>query len=144
MDAERKAGSPPAQIPKADTDSRILPNKEGGYGANFTPMIASECQGGFIVDADVVRGNVEHTQLTSIIQRVESEFERKVEVVLADTAYITGENLVASQELKVDLIGPLAEPDGTDNPAVREDLTQPVAEQDISKLPINPQTKTVF
>ena len=141
MDAERKAGSPPAQIPKSDTDSRILPNKEGGYGANFTPMIASECQGGFIVDADVVRGNVEHTQLTSIVQRVESEFERKVEVVLADTAYITGENLVASQELKVDLIGPLAEPDGTDNPAVREDLTQPVAEQDISKLPINPQTK---
>ncbi len=53
MDAERKADAPPAQIPKADPDSRILPNKEGGYAPNFTPMVATECQGGFIVDADV-------------------------------------------------------------------------------------------
>ncbi len=141
MDAERKADAPPAQIPKADPDSRILPNKEGGYAPNFTPMVATECQGGFIVDADVVCGNVEHTQLSNIVQRVESDLETKVEAVLADAAYINGENLVAAEELNIDLIGPLPEPKGTDNPAVREDLTQPVAEQDVSKLPTNPQTK---
>ncbi len=107
MDAERKADAPPAQIPKADPDSRILPNKEGGYAPNFTPMVATECQGGFIVDADVVCGNVEHTQLSNIVQRVESDLETKVEAVLADAAYINGENLVAAEELNIDLIGPL-------------------------------------
>ncbi len=75
------------------------------------------------------------------MQRVESDLETKVEAVLADAAYINGENLVAAEELNIDLIGPLPEPKGTDNPAVREDLTQPVAEQDVSKLPTNPQTK---
>ena len=27
----------PAQLPKADTDSKVMPNKEGGYGPNYTP-----------------------------------------------------------------------------------------------------------
>ncbi len=31
----------------------------------------------FIVDADVVCGNVEHTQLSNIVQRVESDLETK-------------------------------------------------------------------
>ncbi len=44
---------------------------------NFTPMVATECQGCFIVDADVVCGNVEHTQLSNIVQRVESDLETK-------------------------------------------------------------------
>jgi transposase len=140
MDAERKADAPPAQIPKADTDSRILPNKEGGYAPNFTPMVTTESQSGFIVDVDVVIGNVEHTQLTSTVQRVETEFETKVEAVLADAAYITGENLDAAQELKIDLVGPLPET-SKKNPALREDPTQPVAEQEIGDLPTNPQTK---
>ncbi|MEZ6109722.1 MAG: transposase [Pirellulaceae bacterium] len=38
-------------------------------------------------------------------------------------------------------IGPLAETKCMDNPAVREDLTQPVADEDLDRLPINPQTK---
>ena len=50
----------PAQLPVTDRDSRILPNKEGGYAANFTPMAVNETTNGFIVGADVLIGNVEH------------------------------------------------------------------------------------
>lgn len=42
----------PAQIPKTDADARILPNKEGRYAANYTPMAVTETAGGFIVGAD--------------------------------------------------------------------------------------------
>jgi transposase len=28
----------PAQLPQADTDSRVMPNKEGGYAPNYTPV----------------------------------------------------------------------------------------------------------
>ncbi len=137
MDAERKADAPPAQIPKADPDSRILPNKEGAMHPTSRRWFATECQGGFIVDADVVCGNFEHTQLSNIVQRVESDLETKVEAVLADAAYINGENLVAAEELNIDLIGPLPEPKGTDNPAVREDLTQPLLEAGCQQVPTN-------
>ena len=142
MDEHRKNSRTkgPAQLPKTDPDSRILPNKEGGYAANYTPMATTETTSGLIVDCEVVIGNVEHDQFCSIIDTVESTFGLDVERVMADSAYTTGENLTAAEEKEVELLGPLAETQVEDNPAFREDLTEPVAEDQIARLPINPQT----
>ena len=41
----------------------------------------------------------------------------------------------------IELLSPLAEKTFKDNPAFREDLTVPVAAEDVTRLPINPQTK---
>ena len=131
----------PAQIPKTDPDSRILPNKEGGYAANYTPMATTETRNGFIIDATVEIGNVEHTQLPSIIERVEQLHDVKVESALVDTAYTNGENLRFAEQSGLDLVGPIAGVKCTDNPAIREDVTQSVSLEDAAKLPINPQTK---
>jgi transposase len=146
MDADRKANGTdpqknPAQLPKTDVDARILPNKEGGYAANYTPMVTAETKNGFIVDADVVIGNVEHDQLVVTVERIESEHAVHVETVMGDTAYSTGPNLTAMEERETELLSPLAEPKCKDNPAIRSDPTQPVAEEDLGRLPKNPQTK---
>ncbi|MEZ6112530.1 MAG: hypothetical protein R3C99_16175 [Pirellulaceae bacterium] len=100
MDEVRKTyGSQgPAQLPKTDPDSRILPNKEGGYAANYTPMVTTETGCGMIVMADVVIGNVEHDQLGSIIDTVQSDFDVEVERALVDSAYTTGENLTLARK----------------------------------------------
>lgn len=141
-EVRKKNGSKgPAQLPKTDPDSRILPNKEGGYAANYTPMAVTETEGGLIVDCEVVIGNVEHDQLCTTIESVQSNFEVVVNSVLGDAAYMTGENLTACEEQGIELIGPLAERKCEDNPAIRDDLTEPVAEKDLNRLPINPQTK---
>lgn len=143
MDETRKKNGSkgPAQLPKTDPDSRILPNKEGGYAANYTPMAVTETCGGLIVDCEVVIGNVEHDQLCTIIDSVQSNFEVEIDRVLADSAYTTGSNLSAAEEKKVELIGPLAETKCENNPAIRDDLTEPVANEKLDQLPINPQTK---
>ena len=143
MDAVRKQNGSkgPAQLPKSDPDSRILPNKEGGYAANYTPMATTETASGFIVDCDVVIGNVEHDQFCTIVDTVQADFQVDIDRVLVDSAYTTGENLSTAETKEVELIGPLAETQVSDNPAVREDLTQPVATEDLDDLPINPQTK---
>lgn len=141
-EVRKKNGSQgPAQLPKTDPDSRILPNKEGGYAANYTPMATTETASGFIIDCGVVIGNVEHDQLGTIVDAVQADFEVDVDRVLADSAYTTGENLTAAEEKAVELIGPLAETQVEENPGIREDLTQPVASEDLDRLPINPQTK---
>lgn len=59
MDARRKAEGidpkkNPAQLPKSDLDARILPNKEGGYAPNFTPLVVNEMANGFIVESEVL------------------------------------------------------------------------------------------
>ena len=131
----------PAQIPKTDTDSRILPNKEGGYAPNYTPMVTTETLSGLIVHCDVLIGNVEHDQFTTIVDAVASDYEIEVKQVAADSAYTTGKNLTAAEEKSIELIGPLSETHVENNPADRADLTKPVAEDKLDALPLNPQTK---
>lgn len=138
---EKNGSKGPAQIPKTDTDARILPNKEGGYAANYTPMVTTETQGGLIVHCDVMIGNVEHDQFSMIVGCVAEDFEVDIERAIADSAYITGENLTIAESKSIELIGPLAELKCADNPAIRNDLKQAVAPEHIKDLPINPQTK---
>lgn len=141
-EVRKKNGSKgPAQIPKTDTDARILPNKEGGYAPNFTPMATTETASGLIVHSDVLIGNVEHDQFSTIVDCVGDDFDVDIERVMADSAYTTGENLTAAEAKEIELIGPLAEVKCEDNPAERDDPTQPVAAERIDELPINPQTK---
>ena len=146
MDADRQACGTdttknPAQLPKTDPDARILPNKEGGFAANFTTMVTTETQNGLIVHSDVVIGNVEHDQMVPIVEHVESEYDCTVETMMGDTAYSSGPNLTAMEDRGTELLAPLAEPKCKDNPAIREDLTQPVADEDLNRLPKNRQTK---
>ena len=146
MDAGRKANGidpqkSPAQLPKTDLDSRILPNKEGGYAPNYTPMAVTETMNGFIVDADVLIGNVEHLSLTTTVDTITAQYDVDIETMMGDTAYSCGENLTGMEERDIELLAPLAEPKCDDNPALRDDLTTPVPEDDLDRLPINPQTK---
>lgn len=132
----------PAQIPATDPDSRVLPNKEGGYAPNYTPMAMTDVHGGFIVSADVLASTAEQSVLVSMLADVEQTFGALPDTVLGDGVYASGENLEALDERRVELLSPL--PDShvpRDNPAQREDPTQPVAAEDRDQLPINPQTK---
>ena len=146
MEAERKKYGKdpqknPAQIPRADPDARIQLNKEGGYGANFTPMAVTETENAFIVGADVVIGNVEHTQLLPLVQETSTIFEVEIETILGDTAYSCGENLSGAEAQGLEILAPLAEVKCENNPAHREDLTKPVAKDKLDELPNNPTSK---
>ena len=56
--------------------------------------------------------------------------------------YATGETLVALDSRDVELFSPLPGPDlEAENPAEREDPTQPVPAEERERLPIHPQTK---
>jgi len=58
--------------------------------------------------ADVMIGNVEHDQLSTILDCVAKDFEVDIERAIADSAYITGENLTAAESKSVELVGPLS------------------------------------
>jgi len=132
----------PAQLPISDRDSRILPNKEGGYAPNYTPMAVTETKNGFIVAEDVVIGNNEHASMMEMIDEIEADYQSKTEAILADGAYATGPNLAQAEERGIELLSPVRqELAKADNPAYREDLTKPVADVDIPRLPINSSTK---
>ncbi len=131
----------PAQLPVTDPDSRILPNKEGGYAPNYTPMVVTETESGFVVGADVLIGNVEHTVMAPMIDAIEGDYGETPDTVMGDGAYCTGPNLEEMEQREIELLSPPVREAKKDNPAEREDLTEPVADEDLDRLPINPQTK---
>ncbi|MFM7977440.1 MAG: transposase [Pirellula sp.] len=137
----KKTEGKPAQLPKTDPDSRILPNKEGGYAPNYTPMVATETMNGFIVEAQVEIGNVEHTKLHSIVEQVEDSLGVKVNRVLVDSAYTTGENLKQADDNQVEIIGPIPGVTCKDNPAIRDNPTVSLSREDALRLPTNPTSK---
>lgn len=131
----------PAQIPETDPDSRVVPNKEGGFAPNYTPMAVTDVHGGFIVSADVLSSMPEQGVLVPLLDDIQITFGEHPETVFGDGVYPTGENLKALDELDVELISPLARQEPpADNPAERQDPTEPVPEKDHDRLPINAQT----
>jgi len=142
--ARRKQGKDPeknpAQLPKADSDAKVMPNKEGGYAANFTPTAAVDVSSGMIVDCEVIADPNEHAQTLPAVDRIEENFGQKPGAFLADTAHGTGENLVGMEQRKVTFFTPMESSQPQEgNPARRDDPSQPVAEADWPRLPRNAQ-----
>jgi len=146
MDCRRKADGinpkkNPAQLPKSDLDGRILPNKEGGYAPNFTPLAVNEMTNGFIVEADVLIGNVEHLNVITTVDTIRETYAVDIEAMMADSAFATGPNISGLEERGIEFLSPLSEVTCENNPALRDDPTVPVAADEVKQLPINPQTK---
>jgi transposase len=131
----------PFQLPITDPDSRVLPNKEGGYAPNYTPLIAVESELGMIVSTTIFNGTNEQDYLIGIVDEVESSYSVTVETVGADAAYSTGANIAELEfERQKDFVSPHRNGDpAVDNPAKREDPTEPVSEKDAKRLPTTSQ-----
>ena len=80
----------PAQMPKADTDSTVMPNKEGGYAPNYTPVAATDGTRDFIVDCEVIAGPNEQNELLPSMDRIAENFGQKPQTAAADACLCHG------------------------------------------------------
>ena len=132
----------PKRIPLTDPESRLTPNKTGGFAPNDTPLATVDVESGLIVSADVIAMTDEDKHLLPALEDVKESFdlEELPPEVLADGMMASGENLADLAERNVTLYSPIPSKDQTDNPALREDPRQPVAEADWDRLPIKTVT----
>ena len=130
----------PAQVPMTDPESRVMPNKEGGYAPNYNPTCLTDGQSGFILDAAVVNRINEHPETLPAIDRATQMCGESPERFLADSGMATGTILAGLESRQITGFIPVksTEP-GAGNPAKREDPTIPVPEHLWSQLPRNPQ-----
>lgn len=145
-EARRKEGIDPArnpaQRPSTDPDSKVMPNKEGGYAPNYTPLVATDTHGGFIVAAAVIGEVTESTQTVAMVNQIVENFGQQPDFVLADGHHGTGQNIEAFEARGIELLSPVpSQEPQPGNPAFRSDPTQPVPVDQRAQLPINPQTK---
>jgi len=76
--------------------------------------------------------------VSKVIESLDAELKEALDkMATADEA----DDLLDDGTAADKLLAPLAEPKCPDNPALREDPTQPLAEDQLDELPLNPQTK---
>lgn len=127
----------PARIPITDPESRVTPNKEGGFAPNFTPHATVDIDSGMVVSAGVISRTDEDKHMLAAVEDVKESFglDKVPGELLADGMMSTGENLAKCEEAGIDFYSPIKLGGGADNPAVREDPQVPVADADIERLP---------
>lgn len=125
-----------SQVPATDPDSRVLPNKEGGFAPNYTVIVATDGECGFIVDVDVIQGNAEAEQLIPSLERTKETFGETPKNTLADGHFAQGHIIEALEGSETAFYSPLASTEPQEgNPAKRDDPTQPIPESQWDKLP---------
>jgi transposase len=132
----------PAQVPTTDTDSRVMPNKEGGYAPNYTPTAITDGHAGFIIDADVLPEVNETPALLPGVERIEEMLGALPEKLLTDAGNNSGGVLQGLEDKGIEAYAPV-EFSGPQpgNPACRDDPTQPVPEANWPALPRNSKGK---
>lgn len=130
-------------IPTTDPDSSVLPNKGGGHAPNYTVVLATEGKSGLIVDSQVIGDNDEPATVLPAVDSVQESFGQQPQQVLADSNFNSGDNLGKLEQRGIEPLMPAKQPEPKDNPARREDPTQPVPAEQHSKLPVSPQSKVL-
>jgi transposase len=143
-EARRKDGidpkKNPAQVPMNDPESRVMPNKEGGYAPNYTPTVTTDGHCGIIIDCEVIGEVNETPQALPSVDRIKETFGQDPESFLTDGGNCAGQVQAGMETRGIEFFGPVhsSQPDSA-NPAQRSDPTQPVPEDQWPKLPRNPQ-----
>ena len=125
----------PVRVPVTDPESQVSPNKEGGFAPNYTPVATVESQTGAIIHADVLPGSQEAEAVLPAVQAAEELSGEKVDAVLADSNFASGQVLDALNERGIDAYMPTRSASPPDNPALRSDPSTPVPEEERSRLP---------
>lgn len=134
IDPEKNA----AQRPTTDPESRVMPNKEGGYAPNYTPTATTDGHCGMIVDADVINDVNETAEFLPSLDRVEEMLGERPEKALTDAGNNSGAVLEGLEQRGIDGYAPAkSNQPQPGNPACREDPTQPVPEELWPQLPRN-------
>lgn len=127
----------PARVPTTDPQSRITPNKDGGFAPNYTPTATVDVDSGLVVAADVIANTDEDKHMIQAVKDVMDSFslEHPPEQLLADGMMCTGENLAECKSLGIDFYSPIKLGAEGDNHAQREDPSQAIPPEDIAHLP---------
>jgi hypothetical protein len=130
----------PAQIPTTDPNSKVMPNKEGGYAPNYTPTAVTDGDHGFVGDCDVLAEVNEGPAAAASVTRIEENFGKKPEHFLTDAGNNSGQIIEQMEALGVEFYAPVeSNQPQPGNPAKREDPTQAVPPSEWDKLPRNQQ-----
>ena len=128
-------GATAVRVPVTDPDAFLVPNKEGGYAPNHTPVAGVDGGSGLILAAAVLANGSEAAAVQPMVEAVQQDHEVGIERVLFDSGLASGANLDAMAGQGIEVYAPVDSPSGQNHPAQREDPSQPLPPERIAALP---------
>lgn len=127
----------PDRIPLTDPESRITPNKSGGFAPNYTPTAAVDAESGLILNEQVVAHTEEERVLLPSLDQIEDRLAAegqatRIEEVTADGKFSTGPVLEELSDRGTELCSPIP---GRPPCVDREDGREPIPEAHWDELP---------
>jgi transposase len=130
----------PAQVPTTDPESHVMPNKEGGYAPNYTPVATTDGERGFIVDCDVLSEVNEGPAALPSVDHIAETFGQSPERFLTDGGNNSGQIMAGMEQRDIEAYTPVeSNQPQPGNPALRDDPHQPVPSEAWAGLPRNSQ-----
>ena len=125
--AKEGAQAPAVRVPVTDPDAYVLPNKEGGYAPNYTPVAGVDSRNGMILAADVLADGSEASALLPLVETVKEAHGTEPGRVLCDSGFASGSNQAALAEAGIAVYTPVATAAPEQHPARRDDPAQPLS-----------------
>jgi transposase len=123
------------RVPLNDPDAAVLPNKEGGYAPNYTPVAAVDSATGMILTADVLLDGSEAASVKPLLEQVKEDHGQAPQRLLADSGFASGANQAALEQDGIAFHTPVDTPVPETHPARRDDPSQPLPQDRIAALP---------
>jgi len=131
-----------AKIPVSDSDARVLKNKEGGYAPNYTPVVTTDSEAGFIVSEGVTNSTAEYTLQQEAVQDIQNTFGTSPEYMLGDGLYSDLETIKYLESHGITPLSPAKSTGAIEGDAAyRHDPKLPVEPHRIADLPVSKRSK---
>jgi len=127
--------APPVRVPVSDPDAQVVPNKDGGYAPNYTPVIGVDPVSRALVYGEVLEGSDESAAVLPAVAAAEAMGGAPLKQVLADANFATGANLEHLEGRGTPPYMPAGTALEAGSCAIRPDPTQPLSPEQCQRLP---------
>jgi transposase len=107
---EARAEKSEQRVSETDPEARIMKQSDGGYAPSHNVQISTDSAYQIMVGVDVTQAANDQHQLVPAIEQVERQTQQRPEQMVVDEGYTTRENILATAEMGVDLIGSALQP----------------------------------
>jgi len=94
------------QISGTEAESRIMKQPGGGFAPSFNLQLATDTKEKIIVASVISNSGTDVGLLADVIDEVKNNSEREPQAVIVDGGYVSADNLEATGQRGVELIGP--------------------------------------
>jgi hypothetical protein len=98
-----------ARASMTDPETRVMKQSDGGYAPSYNAQITTDAKEKVIVGATAGQCGSDYGELVGSVEKVEENLGRSPEQVVVDGGFMSRENILAMDERKIDLIGPVGD-----------------------------------